>query len=526
MWRQTAGCDPGGPREATSDKPCDSEIPKGVSGYCECTNGNRASVVTCEHDTFNCRQKCSELPVQRQQAALRAKQALEQARLRELEAVRAELNQEQGEAKIQGGETEEEKAYRHSEVKRRAKIAQKGDGGSKEPYDVLGVELEATGTEIRRAYRRLSLLLHPDKNRDMIEEAQLAFADLVAAHEILGDPEKRAAFDDYGGRKGFQTEWEYRTYGQNDAHKGFYAKEKLIVELNEKIFNRRLSGDSIWLVMFYAPWCVHCQQFIGKYRQIAQELIDEPIELGAVNCEGNKILCQQNYNIRQYPTFRLISRKRGMMQEYVENNHETSSLIGWTRIVSAEWTWLFINADLKKLTAETFQQVYKSEEFWAVLVLDDEECSACKSAITNMMRLSAGLRGLASVGMLVCSDNAETETFCKAIGMPTSPFNPQVRGWGTGKKNANTPGEMLYNPNDIEPHVALQLLEKIIKLTEADKIAEGALVAGKEAGWHEDEPEPTPTPPPPPEPMWNGPKGRPALRIQGSTLQNVQRIAG
>ena len=47
------------------------------------------------------------------------------------------------------------------------------------------------------------------------------------------------------------------------------------------------------------------------------------------------------------------------------------------------------------------QAVLGSQEFWLVLVLDNKECSACKTAITNMMRLSAGLRGLAEVSNVV-----------------------------------------------------------------------------------------------------------------------------
>ncbi len=46
-------------------------------------------------------------------------------------------------------------------------------------------------------------MLHPDKIADasLRELAKLAFMDVVAAYEVLGDPEKRAAFDDMGGEE-------------------------------------------------------------------------------------------------------------------------------------------------------------------------------------------------------------------------------------------------------------------------------------------------------------------------------------
>ena len=55
---------------------------------------------------------------------------------------------------------------------------------------MLGVEAEATQGEIRKAYRKLSLRFHPDKNEGSAD-AQAAFAEIVDAYEILGDPETR-----------------------------------------------------------------------------------------------------------------------------------------------------------------------------------------------------------------------------------------------------------------------------------------------------------------------------------------------
>ena len=50
----------------------------------------------------------------------------------------------------------------------------------------------ATQSDIRSAYRRLTLLLHPDKNDvDMRDLAETAFREVVAAYEILSNPDKR-----------------------------------------------------------------------------------------------------------------------------------------------------------------------------------------------------------------------------------------------------------------------------------------------------------------------------------------------
>lgn len=64
-------------------------------------------------------------------------------------------------------------------------------------YDVLGVSKDATGSELKKAYRKLALKFHPDKNPDD-KEAEEKFKELGEAYEALSDDDKRAAYDRYG----------------------------------------------------------------------------------------------------------------------------------------------------------------------------------------------------------------------------------------------------------------------------------------------------------------------------------------
>jgi molecular chaperone DnaJ len=65
-----------------------------------------------------------------------------------------------------------------------------------EYYALLGCSRTATETEIKKAYRKLAMEYHPDRNS--APEAEARFKEITEAYEVLRDPEKRALYDRYG----------------------------------------------------------------------------------------------------------------------------------------------------------------------------------------------------------------------------------------------------------------------------------------------------------------------------------------
>lgn len=64
-------------------------------------------------------------------------------------------------------------------------------------YDLLGVDHQATDEEIKKAYRKKALELHPDRNYGDVENATQKFAQVQSAYEVLSDPQERAWYDSH-----------------------------------------------------------------------------------------------------------------------------------------------------------------------------------------------------------------------------------------------------------------------------------------------------------------------------------------
>src|SRR5438045_4720978 len=64
-------------------------------------------------------------------------------------------------------------------------------------YGVLGVDRGASDDDIKKAYRKLAMTYHPDRNNGA-KEAEERFKEISEAYDVLRDPQKRAAYDRYG----------------------------------------------------------------------------------------------------------------------------------------------------------------------------------------------------------------------------------------------------------------------------------------------------------------------------------------
>lgn len=306
-----------------------------------------------------------------QDAAKRAAQNAKELHDKEFQRVRDESAQTGG-----GGGGGDQEVLQ--ELNRRAKTA--GEGATK-PYDVLDVHASATRSEIKKAYRKLSLMLHPDKIKDskLKETANTVFMDIVAAYEVLGNEDKRQAFDDLGDADGakketFNTYWEYQKYGNKKTKENndFFNGHPLIANLHSSYWDRRVTGSSIWIVDFYAPWCGHCVDMVPGFKKLAKALENhDTLQVGAVNCEKDKKFCQ-GIGVQGYPTLALFTSNDAGLVEFFPRGMAKSpeKIEKWARDKAEEWRWLLESGPPTPLTQHTFNKnVMESEDSWVVLYL-------------------------------------------------------------------------------------------------------------------------------------------------------------
>ena len=102
----------------------------------------------------------------------------------------------------------------------------------KDYYSILGVNVNASTEDIKRAFRRLALQHHPDHNPENIKEAEEKFKEINEAYEVLSDEEARWRYDSLTRLSGYSS----RTMAVEDNFNGGMESDSVLEML------RRLAG--------------------------------------------------------------------------------------------------------------------------------------------------------------------------------------------------------------------------------------------------------------------------------------------
>jgi curved DNA-binding protein CbpA len=94
-------------------------------------------------------------------------------------------------------------------------------------YEVLGVKEDSSDEEIRKAYRKLALIWHPDKHAENKQDAENKFKSISEAYSVLSDPQKKREYDNmrsYGGGRGAHFDFDMH-FDPYDIFKNFFRND-------------------------------------------------------------------------------------------------------------------------------------------------------------------------------------------------------------------------------------------------------------------------------------------------------------
>jgi len=175
-------------------------------------------------------------------------------------------------------------------------------------YEVLGVERGATEADLKKAYRRLAMKYHPDRNPDDAD-AEASFKEAKEAYEILTDPQKRAAYDQFGhagvdqqaGMGGgfgnadlgdifgdvFGDIFGGRGRGQSNVYRGADLRYELPLDLDQAVFGETVNVE--------LPTLVTCETCTGSGAKPGTS----PVTCGTCGGQGQVRRQQGFFSIQQ-----------------------------------------------------------------------------------------------------------------------------------------------------------------------------------------------------------------------------------
>ncbi|KAM7096474.1 dnaJ homolog subfamily C member 10 isoform 2-T3 [Ciconia maguari] len=213
-------------------------------------------------------------------------------------------------------------------------------------YSLLGVSKEASSREIRQAFKKLALKLHPDKNQND-PNAHENFLKINRAYEVLKDEDLRKKYDKYG-EKGLDDQQQGGRYESWHFYRydfGIYDDDPEIITLDRGEFDAAVNSGELWFVNFYSPRCSHCHELAPTWREFAKEM-DGVIRIGAVNCGDNRMLCRIK-GINSYPSLYVFKTRMQPVKYYGDRSKESLKNFAMqyvTSTVTELWAGNFVNA--------------------------------------------------------------------------------------------------------------------------------------------------------------------------------------
>ncbi|KAK7864477.1 hypothetical protein R5R35_003101 [Gryllus longicercus] len=268
-------------------------------------------------------------------------------------------------------------------------------------YELLGVAKSANNREIRKAFKKLAVKLHPDKNKND-PNAQSVFIQLTKAYETLKDEELRKKYDLYGEEGIKENKHQnYHSWSYYQDNFGIYDDDPEIITLSRADFEQSVvNSPALWFINFYSGACSHCHRVAPAWRRLARA-VQGVVRVGAVNCEEDWVLCRRE-GVHSYPSLIMYPARERYNGERTAEAMESHVL-------------KMLHIPVLPVTFDSWKSQIKLKEMtfykpWALfLCYDDEECAE----EVVRLKVAAILEGLVNVGVVDCMKEMK---LCTHIG--------------------------------------------------------------------------------------------------------------
>eukprot|EP00931_Biecheleriopsis_adriatica_P058742 TRINITY_DN3504_c0_g1_i2.p1 TRINITY_DN3504_c0_g1~~TRINITY_DN3504_c0_g1_i2.p1 ORF type:complete len:646 (+),score=152.64 TRINITY_DN3504_c0_g1_i2:62-1999(+) len=188
----------------------------------------------------------------------------------------------------------------------------RGAGQQKDYYEVLSVSKDSSEAEIKKAYKKLALKWHPDKNPDQKEKAQGEFIAVQQAYEVLGDAEKRRRYDN---QKAFFTEDSGE--GWDGPERGNFEPPGEPVVTVEQLFEVLKMGEPCIIHVYSDQRHLFSDWMFG---------VAEEVKLMHLNVFTAEEAVLQRLRVRRFPMFVITPGKGGQFQHYFPSGWDMFNL--------------------------------------------------------------------------------------------------------------------------------------------------------------------------------------------------------
>ncbi|EGR30193.1 hypothetical protein IMG5_138460 [Ichthyophthirius multifiliis] len=310
-------------------------------------------------------------------------------------------------------------------------------------YRVLGLPRNANEQQIKKAFKKLSLKYHPDKNKGNPKAAEAQFQKIVEAYEVLKDPEQKRIYDQYGeeGLKqhGQQQQSRNQGAGFDDIFSQFFGRggggggggfqfnfgggggggfqqqqqggsnifdKSDVYELDMGGLSKFLRRQEVWVILFYKSNQKQSVELQDSYKELASKFYGI-LKIASIDCIEEDTLCEDEFQVFESPKIKVFAANiRSEGHDYKGNMKDIQKL--------ANFAVSFMESYVRNVRESNYQEFINESQDKNIILLFTSK----KSTPPLFRALSKEMNGKLVFGEIRQSESSLVNKF-KVVSFPT-----------------------------------------------------------------------------------------------------------